>query len=201
MSYWGIFFGPLFALILFGVIGLGLRLAIARYMPDSWLKRQLLAERIKTQYSAANERLARESIERDRHRKPLNAMQRVLAVGFSVGIVLLAVVMTFSASEHRYQCSGTLVKDGVTARIGAYLTLDEYRWWVRLWSESEGKVKLEFPRISAVYFYDNVRKVGDFRQIYSVTGGELAGNFSHSRNAISIQSTSGLFDGACTVIT
>ena len=52
---------PLFAAFIFGVVGGGLRLAIARYMPESWLKRQLLAERIKTQYSAANARIAQEA--------------------------------------------------------------------------------------------------------------------------------------------
>jgi hypothetical protein len=62
MSYLGIFFGPLFALILFGVIGLAIRLAIARYMPDGWLKRQLLTERFKSQYSAANGKIASECV-------------------------------------------------------------------------------------------------------------------------------------------
>jgi hypothetical protein len=51
-------------MILFGVIGVGLRLAIARYMPDCWLKRQLLLERIKTKYSAANGRIAQEASKR-----------------------------------------------------------------------------------------------------------------------------------------
>jgi hypothetical protein len=54
-------FAPLAATFLFGVIGGGIRLAIARYMPECWLKRQLLAERIKTQYSQANRRIAEES--------------------------------------------------------------------------------------------------------------------------------------------
>lgn len=57
----GIALAPLGAFILFGVIGLGLRLAIARYMPECWLKRQLLAERIKTQYSAANRGIAEQA--------------------------------------------------------------------------------------------------------------------------------------------
>lgn len=54
----GVALAPLGAVILFGVIGSGIRLAIARYMPECWLKRQLLAERIKTKYSAANKRIA-----------------------------------------------------------------------------------------------------------------------------------------------
>lgn len=53
----GIFFAPLLAAFLFGVLGAGIRLAIAKYVPDSWIKRQLLKERIKTRYSAANDRI------------------------------------------------------------------------------------------------------------------------------------------------
>ena len=57
----GILFAPLAAILLFGVLGAGLRLAIARYMPDCWLKRQLLVERFQTQYSRANRRIAEEA--------------------------------------------------------------------------------------------------------------------------------------------
>lgn len=52
---------PLFAAFLFGVVGVGIRLAIARLMPDCWLKRQILAERFKTKYSRANGRIAEEA--------------------------------------------------------------------------------------------------------------------------------------------
>lgn len=61
MNLIGIALGPLFALLLFGVIALAIKLAIARYMPDCWLKRQLLAERIETRYSASNGRIAQEA--------------------------------------------------------------------------------------------------------------------------------------------
>lgn len=57
----GMLLAPLGAMLLFGVIGVGIRLAIARYMPDCWLKRQLLTERFKTQYSRANGRIAEEA--------------------------------------------------------------------------------------------------------------------------------------------
>ena len=56
-SVLGLFFAPLLAAFLFGVLGAGIRLAIAKYLPESWLKRQLLKERIKTRYSAANQRI------------------------------------------------------------------------------------------------------------------------------------------------
>lgn len=59
MSYslFGAALGPIAGLILFGVIALAVKLCIARYMPDCWLKRQLLAERIKSTYSASNRRV------------------------------------------------------------------------------------------------------------------------------------------------
>jgi hypothetical protein len=53
---------PLFAAVVFGMIGGGIRLSIARYMPDCWLKRQLLKERMRTQYSKANARIEQEAL-------------------------------------------------------------------------------------------------------------------------------------------
>ena len=52
----GAFFGPLVALILFGVIAVAIKLLIAK-MPDCWLREQLLRERIKGRYSASNRRI------------------------------------------------------------------------------------------------------------------------------------------------
>ena len=57
----GVLIAPIISILLFGVVGAGLRLAIARYSPDGWLKRQLLAERIKSKYSAANARISQEA--------------------------------------------------------------------------------------------------------------------------------------------
>lgn len=49
--------GPLFSLIVFGVIALGIKWLIATYLPDSWLKREILRERIRSKYSASNRRV------------------------------------------------------------------------------------------------------------------------------------------------
>lgn len=62
----GVAAGPLAALILFGVIALGIKLLIARKMPDGWLKDQLLRERIKSRYSASNRRILEQSVSRSR---------------------------------------------------------------------------------------------------------------------------------------
>lgn len=39
---------PFGAFLIFGVIGLSIRWAIHKWMPDCWIKRQLLAERFKS---------------------------------------------------------------------------------------------------------------------------------------------------------
>jgi hypothetical protein len=59
--HWGVLLGPLFAMIVFGVIALGIKLAIARYLPDCWLKRALLKERIRSGYSESNRRVLDEA--------------------------------------------------------------------------------------------------------------------------------------------
>jgi len=54
---------PLVSLILFGGLALGIKWIIATRMPDCWLKRQLLAERIKSKYSASNRRVLQKASE------------------------------------------------------------------------------------------------------------------------------------------
>lgn len=54
---WGILLGPLGSLLLFGVIGLGIKWLIATRMPDCWLRRELLRERFPSKYSASNRRV------------------------------------------------------------------------------------------------------------------------------------------------
>lgn len=57
VHFWGIALGPLGSLLLFGVIGLGIKWLIATKMPNGWLKRELLRERFPSKYSASNRRV------------------------------------------------------------------------------------------------------------------------------------------------
>jgi hypothetical protein len=58
--HWGLLLAPLAALAL-GALALGIKLAIARYMPNCWLKRALLRERIRSGYSESNRRVLDEA--------------------------------------------------------------------------------------------------------------------------------------------
>lgn len=51
---WGILLAPFGALVIFGGIALPIKWAIATLMPDGWLKRQILAERLKSKCSTSN---------------------------------------------------------------------------------------------------------------------------------------------------
>lgn len=48
---------PLAALFLFGVVALGIKWVIVRYMPECWLKKQLLTERLHSTLSASNRKI------------------------------------------------------------------------------------------------------------------------------------------------
>ena len=59
----GIAAAPLMSLFLFGGVALGIKWLIATKMPDCWLKRQLLAERFQSKYSASNLRILQKASE------------------------------------------------------------------------------------------------------------------------------------------
>lgn len=59
MESWqiGALLAPVGALVIFGVIALSIKWLIASYMPDGWLKTQLLRERWHSKCSRANRRV------------------------------------------------------------------------------------------------------------------------------------------------
>ena len=73
MSSWGlgVFIAPLLSLFLFGVVALGIKWLIATYLPDSWLKRALLTERIKSKYSQSNRRVLAQAARHPRGKSKL----------------------------------------------------------------------------------------------------------------------------------
>ena len=56
------------------------------------------------------------------------------------------IVVYFGARETSYGCRGTLVNQGVTqADTAVYFDLVEYRWFVKMWAEPAGDLRLEIP--------------------------------------------------------
>lgn len=111
------------------------------------------------------------------------------------GAALFAFVVAFSGVESRFECAGTLTAGDASKPATIYVKLAEYRWWVGLWSKSDGALWLEIPNETVDYFGD-VREVGDQLQVY---GAEKAmkGNFSTLSKALGLSTPRGFFSGSC----
>lgn len=119
---------------------------------------------------------------------------------FGVAVVVLFVFLAnFSAVESRFQCPGQLSSTDGSRAITVFLKIQEYRWWGRLWSESNAAVHIEVPN-THVYYFGNVKKVGDQYQIFD-SARKLRGNFSTLSNALAInlplKLQTDFFDGNC----
>jgi hypothetical protein len=112
---------------------------------------------------------------------------------------LLIVVINFSAVEARYECRGRLGNDSGGEPATVYFVLERYRWWVGLWSDSDGNLRLEVPNRWLSY-YAHVTEVGDQLQIRNGQDDDIAGHFSTLSKTLALRTGYGVFDGACTQI-
>lgn len=107
--------------------------------------------------------------------------------------------MKFSSVESRYECVGKLSSTDGEKPLTVYLKLGTYRWWVGLWSDSDGEIHTEIPNTHIDYF-SNLKKVGDQYQIFDFRM-NIKGNFSTLSNVLSLQlpviNKTDFFDGKC----
>lgn len=118
------------------------------------------------------------------------------------GLVLVAAfglflfVVNFSSAASSFACVGNTSSPQGSRPATVYIKLEQYRWWVGLWSESNGSLHVEVPNTSIDYF-GHVVKVGDQFQIFDGQR-NLKGDFSALSNTLAFGTTSGFFDGNCT---
>ena len=114
-------------------------------------------------------------------------------------LLLFVFVANFSAVESRFQCPGELSSKDGSHPVTVYLKLEEYRWWVGLWSEPDAAIHVEIPNTYVDYF-GNVKKVGDQYQIRD-SANSPKGSFSALSKTLAIQLPVKLktdfFDGTC----
>jgi hypothetical protein len=130
------------------------------------------------------------------------AMMKLIKILAAIGVVVLLLfifVVNFSAVESRFQCPGEISSTDGSRPVTVYLKLEEYRWWVGLWSESDAAMHIEIPNTHIDYF-GNIKKVGDQYQIFD-SANSLKGNFSTLSKTLTIQLPIKLktdfFDGTC----
>jgi len=126
-----------------------------------------------------------------------NRIFKYITISFVILLVLLVTVVKFSAVETRFECKGNITANNIPQESTIYIILNEYRWWVGLWSKSDGDLKFEIPNITVGY-YTPLYEVGEQLQIYD--GEKIAGNFSKLSHALALKVSRGFFDGTCKVL-
>jgi len=127
----------------------------------------------------------------------LKVLKYILVAVFVV-VLLFLFVANFSAVESRFQCSGAVSLNGASSASTVYLKLQRYRWWVGLWSDSDGNILLEIPNV-AIQYFGEIIELGEQIQIYSFEK-HLRGNFSLLSSVLALETSGGFFDGKCTRI-
>jgi hypothetical protein len=70
----------------------------------------------------------------------------ILIAILTIGVYL---IVNYSAVSEEYVCEGeTRRSDGPPQKDTGRLRVEDYRWWVRLWSDSDGLAKFESENIS-----------------------------------------------------
>lgn len=109
--------------------------------------------------------------------------------------LLFLFLANFSSAASSYECVGQTRDEGGARPSTVFLQLEEYRWWVGLWSQSDGALYMEIPN-SFVYHYIYLDKVGHQYQIYD-TAKKFSGSFSTLSSAFAVSTSLGFFEGAC----
>ena len=118
-----------------------------------------------------------------------------------LGITLIALVLlfvfaaNFSEVETRYKCEATITSEHGSQKETIYLKLSEYRWWVGLWSDSDGMLMLESTDGFMSLFTqleDNGEKLFIFDDEKRVVGSysKLSGN-------LDLDTSRGYIEGPC----
>ena len=112
-------------------------------------------------------------------------------------LILIGILIVTSLSETQvdFVCKGSF--DGTEERVELHFRLSQYRWWVGVWSESDGNILMELPDGSFEYLAD-VADEDPIFQIYK-SPEELipVGRFSKISDKLTVQTAFGRYNGSC----
>ena len=120
---------------------------------------------------------------------------KYLGALFIAAVVLFLFAVNFSSSASSFVCNGTTASQQGPRPTTIYIKLEKYRWWVGLWSKSNGALHAEVPNTFIEYF-EHIASVEDQLQIFDAER-RLKGNFSYLSNTLVLSTPGGLFDGNC----
>jgi hypothetical protein len=129
-----------------------------------------------------------------------------LAVLAVAGGVALYVVFNHSEVRQELACKGHW-KDAPQENDTAYVQLNEYRPWVRLWSNSHGNMLAQTDKRAMTEYLSDIRRVLDGRlavysfydrSVSSDTVGKFRGGYRAANNEITIEFlATSIFIGTC----
>jgi hypothetical protein len=123
----------------------------------------------------------------------LAGILKTIAVAVLLVGVCFYVVVNYSALTQELTCNGYWKELGQNKEVAevAHVQLTEYRWWVHLWSESDGNVKAQTEKFALAHYIPFVRKINegslalyefgestDFQGGYRAANGEITLKFS-----------------------
>ena len=125
---------------------------------------------------------------------------RKLTKYFSVmaitAFLLFLLAANFSSVESRFQCDGSVESNGTSEPGIVFINVHRYRWWVGLWSASDGDIWLERPGVTFEYFGKLV-EVGDQLQFYERDSSLIRGAFSSLSKHLLVMAPALTFEGTC----
>ena len=125
----------------------------------------------------------------------MRVLAKAIGVMSIVAVLLFLLAAKFSVVESRYACAGEATRNGQPRPTTVYLKVDEYRWWVGLWNDSDASILLEVPN-EWFEHYSRVDDDGDRLTFYD--GGQPKGLWSKLSGALTLDiPTVGIFAGTC----
>lgn len=123
----------------------------------------------------------------------------LIALGVATALLYL-IAANFSAAESRFECNGHIASESNPEPLKIHVKLQEYRWWVGLWSDSDGSMFIEIPNQTLEYV-SHIKQAGDQLQLFddpSSGDRSMKGSFSTLSHEIAVRVTDiGFFDGTC----
>ena len=113
-----------------------------------------------------------------------------------VAFLLFLLAANFSSVESRFQCDGAVESNGTSETGIVFMKVHRYRWWVGVWSDSDGAIWLERPGVTSDYFGE-VIEIGDQLQFYEGDNSLIRGAFSSLSKHLLVMAPDLTFEGTC----
>jgi len=113
----------------------------------------------------------------------------------AVGLGFIYILVNHSiADETQIVCKGSFYQDGKALdEEEIYFKFQKYRWWVHLWSDSDGTVHID--RNGTLDYIHNIKIVGGWGDV--VFEGDERGRYSAMSRTMRYISGKDVFEGKC----